>query len=127
HQSTWEKPPSPHLPRCECLACTQTRDMLIKTHIKEEPPQESILEEAQRIISGDRRDSYGDYRKESDQIADMWSAILGFNVEPRKVPLCVIAVKLNREAHKPARDNRVDMCGYAGLADQVVDNPPRKP
>ena len=43
----------------------------------------------------------------------MWSAILGQEVTPAQVGLCMIAVKVSRECHKPKRDNLVDIAGYA--------------
>jgi len=33
--------------------------------------------------------------------------------------MCLIALKLVRELHRAKRDNRVDICGYAGLLDHL--------
>ena len=34
---------------------------------------------------------------------------------------CMIAVKISRECHRPKRDNRVDIAGYAEALDMVVN------
>lgn len=99
-----------HLPNCICKECEDRRQQ----------PAESILQEAERIINGPRRDSYGDARESFQRIADVWSAVLKTKVTPHQVALCMIGLKLCREANKPARDNRVDMCGYADLADKIA-------
>lgn len=77
--------------------------------IQEEP----VTEEAQRIVMGARRDSYGHPSEDFNRIATMWSALLGFNISPRQVAHMMICVKLSRECNKYKRDNMVDIAGYA--------------
>lgn len=74
---------------------------------------ESVLNEAQRLVHGDRNASYGHPLDDFRRTAKMWSAILGVEVRPEQVGLCMIAVKLSRECHRPKRDNLVDIAGYA--------------
>jgi hypothetical protein len=83
------------------------------------PDQPSILAEAEAIINGPRRASYGDVEESFRRIANVWSAVLRAPVSPAQVALCMIGLKLCREANKEARDNRVDICGYAALLDQL--------
>ena len=58
--------------------------------------------------------------------ARMWSGILanklreGEQVTAMDVPLCMIAVKLARQAHRHKRDNLVDIAGYARTAAMVA-------
>lgn len=33
----------------------------------------------------------------------------------------MIAVKISRECHRPKRDNRVDIAGYAEVLDMVIE------
>jgi len=55
------------------------------------------------------------------RIALAWSAILDRPVTGKEVALCMAALKLCREAHKPKRDNRVDLVGFALIADMVSE------
>jgi hypothetical protein len=61
----------------------------------------------------ERRARYGDPRDEFARVATIWSAVLGQAVTPGQVGLCLIGLKLAREAHEHNRDNLVDACGYA--------------
>lgn len=81
---------------------------------------ESVLEEAQRIVHGARQQAYGHPREDFARTAGMWSAILGIDVEPHHVALCMIALKLGRLAHSPGhRDSIVDVAGYAATLDML--------
>lgn len=78
--------------------------------------KETILDEAKRIVFGDRNDDYGHPREDFARTAMIWSAILGVTVRPEQVGLCMIGVKLSRHVHQPKRDNMVDVAGYAQAA-----------
>lgn len=73
----------------------------------------NILETANELTAGDRQESYGHPADTDKPIAEMWSIILGTEVKPDQVPLCMIALKMCREMHKPKADNLVDIAGYA--------------
>jgi hypothetical protein len=89
-------------------------------------PPETILAEANRLTSADRNHDYGHPRDDFARTARMWTGILaarlreGAAVEPMDVPLCMIAVKVAREAHRHKRDNLVDIAGYARTAAMVA-------
>jgi len=74
---------------------------------------ESILPEAEKLVHGDRNETYGHPLDDFSRTATMWGAILGRTVTAEQVGLCMIAVKLSRECHAPKRDNMVDIAGYA--------------
>lgn len=86
----------------------------------------SILDEAKGITEGVRQNDYGHPRDDFDRTAQMWSGILagklraGEKITPFDVPLCMIAVKLARQAHRHRRDNLVDIAGYAQTAALVA-------
>ena len=84
----------------------------------EAPP--SVLEEAARLVEGDRRVEYGTVEESFQNIAKVWSIVLKTPVTPHQVALCMAGLKLCREAHAPKRDNRVDGAAYWHLADKVV-------
>lgn len=81
----------------------------------------SVLTEAEGLVHGDRNASYGHPLDDFRRTAKMWSAILGVEVQPEKVGLCMIAVKLSRECHRPKRDNLVDIAGYAETVEWAKD------
>jgi len=89
-------------------------------------PNESVLDEAKRITGGSRQSDYGHPADDFARTAKMWTGILagklrdGAEVSAMDVPLCMIAVKLARQAHRHKRDNLVDIAGYARTAAMVA-------
>jgi hypothetical protein len=55
-----------------------------------------------------------------EKVAAGWSHILGFEIEPRKVPLCMIWMKLVRESNRHGLDNLVDAAGEEGVPPSQV-------
>ena len=82
---------------------------------------ETILEEAQRLVHGDRGDDYGHPFDDFSKTAKIWEGLLGCEVSPEQVALCMIGVKMSRQVNKPKRDNVVDMAGYAETLQMVVE------
>jgi len=83
--------------------------------------RESILFEAHNLVHGVRGEDYGHPYHDFSRTAKIWSAILGVDVTPEQVALCMIGVKISRECNKPKRDNRIDIAGYAEALDMVVN------
>lgn len=96
---------------------------------------ETILQEAQRLVHGDRGAAYGHPIEDYTRTGRMWAAILdgwlrkqpGFedmppvpDVDPRIGTLMMAAVKISREVNAPKRDNRTDLAGYAECCDMVA-------
>ena len=80
---------------------------------------ESVLAEADRIVNLDRREQYGHPYDNFEDTARIWEVILGCSITPEQVGLCMVGVKLAREAFAPKRDNLVDLAGYAKTVDLV--------
>lgn len=78
-----------------------------------------MLEEAASLTSGDREKAYGHPRENFGRIASMWEAYLGVPVSGRQVAMCMVLVKVARDAHQPKRDNLVDVAGYARTAERL--------
>lgn len=84
-----------------------------------------ILAEAERLISTDRADQYGDAFDTHRRIGRMWGAILGLPlpVQAHEVALCMDAVKTIRAAKNPDyEDSWVDKAGYSALGGEMVGN-----
>lgn len=83
---------------------------------------ESVLEEAARIISGQRREDYGEVGESFDRIGKYFEAVLGHPVSGEEVALCMIGLKMARfQGGGGQRDSVVDMAGYAGCLAQISE------
>lgn len=80
---------------------------------------QTILEEAQGLIYGDRQVSYGSVTENFNKIAIGWSAITGNTISAEQVGLMMMWLKMARELNKPSRDNLVDIAGYAGCIEKL--------
>lgn len=87
---------------------------------------ESILEEAQRLVHGDRQSAYGHPLDDFTRTAAIWSAILEVPVTAEQVGLCMIAVKISRQCNAPRRDNMTDAAGYAATVQMCVEERDRR-
>lgn len=117
-----------------------------------DPPDEpeNVLQEAERLIYGDRQATYGHPASDFQAMGRIAGAILHRwlqskrmvvvqnvgeagveeredveyfpDVDPRIVALLMTAVKLSREAGQHKRDNLVDLAGYAGCAQRCVEH-----
>lgn len=88
---------------------------------------ESILEEAQRLVHGDRGADYGHPIDDYTRTGRMWGAILGIpDIDPRVCCLMMAAMKTSREVNKHKRDNLTDLAGYTECASMVADEQARR-
>jgi hypothetical protein len=97
--------------------------MNVPRHEPQRP--ETILEEAQRLVHGDRQQDYGHPADDYRRTGAMWEAILRDmpgvtlppgTISPRIACLMMAAVKISREVNRPKRDNLTDLAGYAACA-----------
>jgi len=82
----------------------------------------NILEEANKITSGDRRKDYGDVKENVEQVAKVCSELLKKDLSAKDISLIMIVLKLCREAYCSKRDNAVDIAGYAWVLSEVVND-----
>ena len=82
--------------------------------------KETILQEADRLVDGDRQWSYDHPYDNCLRIGKMWGVILDTEaIPPEKVALMMCGLKIVREMHRHSRDNLVDLAGYAKVTDMV--------
>jgi len=89
----------------------------------------TILEEAQRLVQGNRQDDYGHPAQDFAFQAVYWSNYLhrrgllpqDLHLEPKDVAMMMVLLKVNRESHVPKRDNLVDAAGYLLTAAMVEE------
>jgi hypothetical protein len=114
--------PHPRSPTSQsCSACGWRR-----AQVAARPSPETILEEAQRLVHGSRGEAYGHPYDDFGKTAKIWSAILGIDVTPAQVALCMVGVKISREVNKPKRDNLVDGAGYFETLSMVREEQERR-
>lgn len=88
---------------------------------------ETILEEAQRLVYGDRQEAYGHPRDDFGRTAGMWTALFGRKLAdgerftPEDVAMAMACVKLSRLANAYKRDSAVDLAGYAATLARVAE------
>ena len=88
--------------------------------------RETVLQEAQRLVYGDRGETYGEPLDDFTRTAQLWSVVLDTTVDAEDVALCMILLKLSRELYQPKRDNRVDIAGYAECLNRVTEERERR-
>lgn len=81
----------------------------------------SIMEEAS-IVVVERGKVYGSPLRNMTRIADLWSAYMGWNVEPHQVAICMELVKISRLAETPShRDSIIDSHGYLAVYAECIN------
>jgi len=85
------------------------------------PLRVEALRDAARIINGSRDAHYGNPIDNFDRISKIWSVILGVEVSPEDVAMCMAGLKMARYASKSGfqPDTWIDIAGYAGCGYEV--------
>ena len=81
---------------------------------------QSVTAEANKLVYGDRGDSYAHPLTDYEATAKIWSGILGKEVTPYQAALCMVGVKLSRASRNVGhRDSLVDGAGYFEVANEI--------
>jgi hypothetical protein len=87
---------------------------------------EEVLSTAIELTTGDRRRHYGTPYENHERIARIWQVILGVDVTPSQVALCMVGVKLTRLVETPDHlDSFIDGAAYMALAAEIINEPTR--
>lgn len=85
----------------------------------------TVFEEADKIIYGDREETYGRPSLNLKRIADQWRLYIlqkyGFDIELKNEDVCWMMADLKkvRQMNQHKRDNLVDAIGYIGLIERL--------
>lgn len=87
--------------------------------------REYFLNEASKLINGQRQTNYGTPEENHSRIAAIWSVVLHDKLKapitPEEVIACMVGVKLGRLANDIThRDSWVDIIGYAALGGEMT-------
>ena len=83
------------------------------------PDNETILEEAQRLVYGDRNKDYGTPLTNHSRTASLYSAYLGIPISPEQVCYLNILQKIARGMNAFKRDTITDIAGYAANLEMI--------
>lgn len=85
------------------------------------PECAQVLRRAESLVTGDRRQDYGEAARSFEALAIVWSTLCGVPLTPVQVALCLAALKLWRCSTSPgSMDSYVDLAGYAALGWEVA-------
>jgi len=83
--------------------------------------RDETLQAANDAVNGPRQQTYGDPKQNFGLAAVIWSQILGVEVDPDQVALCMIGLKISRLTETPNHpDSWADIAGYAALGAEVA-------
>lgn len=67
---------------------------------------------AAELVTGERQESYGHPLDDFTRAGKIWETILGVEVSAEQVALCMVGVKISRQANSAKIDNIIDGIGY---------------
>ena len=108
----------------EAVGCPDPRPVAVLTlEVLDQLEDDVTLAGAElTVIRGER---YGSPGENFARIAHLWEPILGVEVTPEKVGLCMIAVKLARLIQTPDDPDSIrDIAGYAATLDLLAGREP---
>lgn len=83
-----------------------------------------LLDEAKRLVCGDRNAQYGDPTQDFDRVAAMWTALFGRTFTNHEVAMAMACLKLSRLTHSPDKaDSWADLAGYAACGYECTVEP----
>lgn len=83
--------------------------------------KENVLKRANDVVSK-RGQVYGTPLDDFRRTAKIWSGILGIDVRPEQVALCMMGVKMSRLSQTPDHDDsNLDIAGYSWCYEQCIN------
>ncbi len=120
--------PSTEPPTNQVLAPLPETDGIPVTNNSTSEP--NILEEANKITHGARRDAYGhpldDFKKVIGMANALFADKLKAPLEEEDVSMFMIIMKMSRQVNRQKRDNLVDIAGYSWTAQECIEEKERR-
>ena len=86
------------------------------------PKHIDIIDEARRLVSTRREDTYGNKKANHTNIAKLWSAYLDKEVSSHDVAMLMSLLKIARtKSGELCIDNYIDLVGYGAIAGEIAD------
>lgn len=83
--------------------------------------RDHCLNAAHVCVTQDRENTYGGPERSFEVTALLWSPVLGVEVQPHQVALCLALLKVARLTANPTHgDSWVDLAGYAACGAEVA-------
>ena len=106
---------------CQKNFVRSTKDIVSITQVQplgDKLDRNNVIEQAKKLINGDREQTYGDPLLSHDRIGRGWEAILGIkDISASTVALMMSWLKISRiVSNKKQKDSYVDAIGYMALA-----------
>jgi hypothetical protein len=96
--------------------------------------RKKLLDEALRLITEDRHESYGSPTENFQDTANLWNTYLRtmqldqesgrITLEPHNIADLMILLKIARNMHAPSWDNYVDIAGYGACGAEAANLEP---
>ena len=81
------------------------------------------LKIAAKLLKGKRHEEYGDKKTNHNNIAKLWKAYLGIELDAHDVAILMLLLKIARtKSGNPTEDTYIDMVGYSAIAGEVCEN-----
>ena len=81
---------------------------------------EKLLHQATLIFKL-RRSAYGEARQHLHEVAQRWSLVMGHEISPAQVVMCLLELKLCRLKQNPQHlDSITDVAGYAAVMAELL-------
>ena len=79
-----------------------------------------FLEEAIKLVGGQRQKDYGDKTQNHRNIANLWSAYLGYPITAENVAIMMCLLKIARtKLGATSKDTYIDMSAYGAIAGEI--------
>ena len=79
-----------------------------------------FLEEAITLVGGQRQKDYGDKTNNHQNIANLWSAYIGYTLTAENVAIMMCLLKIARtKLGATSKDTYIDMAAYGAIAGEI--------